>query len=56
MQKNTTAPKVEEIKDPAAREALRYVLAELDRIKSLPPVTEDLKQVSTIINKITRKL
>jgi len=56
MAKNKIATTVDRIKDPATKESLQYVIAELDRLKSLPPVTENLKQLATIVNKITRNL
>lgn len=56
MGKNIIAAQVAQIDDPKLREVLVYIIGELDRIKSLPPVTEDLKQITTIVNKITRSL
>lgn len=48
--------RVEQVADPIVRDVLRYIIDELDRIHSLPPVSEDTKQLAIIVNKITRKL
>ena len=56
MAKNVIATKADQIEDPLTREVLQYVMKELDRIKSMPPVTEDIKQIAVVINKLTRNL
>ena len=56
MGKNIISSAVEEIQDPKTKEVLQYIIKELDRIKSLPPVTEDIKQIAVVVNKITRNL
>ena len=56
MAKNIIQSKVEEIEDPIVKEVLRYVLQELDRAKSLPPTTDDPKNIAVIVNKLTRNL
>ena len=56
MAKNVIAAKVDSLEDPDLKEILTYIITELDRIKSLPPVTEDPKNLAIIVNKITRNL
>jgi len=50
---NSTIAKV---KDPETKEALMVIAEELQRIKSIHPVDENLKQVAYAINRITGKL
>ncbi len=47
---------VEEIEDDNIRTAFLAIIKEINRIRELPPVTEDLKQISTILNKVTDNL
>ena len=56
MAKNEMQTLIRQIDDQKVRKALMYIIDELDRIKSMPPVTEDTKQIATILNKITRNL
>ena len=48
--------KIEQITDQHIKEALQLIALELDRIKNLPPVSEDPKQIAIIVNKITENL
>ena len=56
MAKNIISTVIDQVQDPKTREALQYIIAELDRIKSLPPVNHDVRNIATIVNKITRNL
>lgn len=44
------------VQDPAVKKILTHILTELDRIKNLPPVTEDTKQLAIVVNKLTGNL
>jgi hypothetical protein len=50
------ADKIQKIEDTATRDALTEIAKELKRISSLPPVTEDLKQLAIVVNQITNSL
>jgi len=56
MAKNIIDNDVDQLEDEKLKHILKYIIGELDRIKSLPPVSEDLKQIATVVNKITRNL
>ena len=56
MAKNIIASKIDELEDHKLKVILSYIINELDRIKSLPPVTADVKNLAVIVNKITRNL
>lgn len=47
---------IEQVKDPATRAVLIEISKEFDRIRAIPPVTNDLNQVAAAVNKITEKI
>ena len=47
---------IEKVEDPATREALTLIAAELSRIRSVQPVGENLKQIAYAVNRMTGKL
>jgi len=44
------------VKDKATRDALQSLADEIDRIKRIAPVNEDVKSLAIAVNKITGKL
>ncbi len=47
---------IKTIEDPQVRKVLEIISDELFRIKKLPPVAEDLKQIALTLNKVTGNL
>lgn len=47
---------IEKIEDQATRDALKEISEEFQKIKQIPPVTNDLTQVARAVNKITEKI
>ena len=47
---------IEQVRDEPTRNALRIIAEELDRIRAVRPVAENLTQVTNAINTITGKL
>ena len=52
----TLKEEIKAIQDPHIKIVFGLIEKELSRIRNVPPVTEDLKQISTILNKITGNL
>ena len=48
--------KIEQVQDPATKIALKIIRDELDRIRSLPPVTENVTQLASVVNRLTGRL
>lgn len=52
----TLIDKIDKVKDPAIKEALAEIAKEIQKIKSINPVGENLPQIAQAINRITGKL
>ena len=55
MTKDISA-EINEVEDPVVKGLLLNIIAKIEKIESLPPCSNDPKQIAQIVNRITGKL